>query len=168
MAAWVHNVLTNSFLSAYQAFGPQPLSTDDADRFVAEQSKVGELLNAAPLPSTAKELQAWIVNHPAAAVSRAQTSAIEFLRDPPLAIPVRVGYRLLFNAAVTTIPEPLQHQLGLAESPWADKVGRSSIGAMRWALGASPSWQLALTRCNRPIPPGIFRQPLPTKDAQHD
>lgn len=168
MAAWVHNVLTNSFLSAYQAFGPQPLSTDDADRFVAEQTKVGELLNAAPLPSTAKELQAWIVNHPAAAVSRAQTSAIEFLRDPPLAIPVRVGYRLLFNAAVTTIPEPLQHQLGLAESPWADKVGRSSIGAMRWALGASPSWQLALTRCNRPIPPGIFRQPLPTEDAQHD
>ena len=168
MAAWVHNVLTNSFLSAYQAFGPQPLSTDDADRFVAEQTNVGKLLGAAPLPSTAQELETWIVGHPAAVVSRAQTGAIEFLRDPPLAIPVRVGYRLLFNAAVSTIPEPLQRQLGLVESRWAGSVGRSSVGSMRWALGASPSWQLALTRCNRPIPPGIFRQPLPTKDAQHD
>ena len=63
---------------------------------------------------------------------------------------------------------PYQRQLGLSESRWAGKVGRSSVGSMRWALGASPSWQIALTRCNRPIPPGIFKQPLPTKDAQHD
>jgi uncharacterized protein (DUF2236 family) len=165
MAAWVHNVLTNSFLSAYQAFGPEPLSTDDADSFVSEQTRVGELLGAAPLPTTAADLEAWIVNHPDAAISRAQTTAIEFLSDPPLEIPVRVGYRLLFNAAVTTIPEPLRRQLGLTETRWADRVGKYSIGAMRWALGASPSWQLALTRCDRPIPPGIFKQPLPTADA---
>lgn len=163
MAAWVHNVLTNSFLSAYQAFGDKPLSAADADLFVAEQTKVGELLGAAPLPSTAQELETWIVEHPDTDVSQAQTEAIEFLSDPPLAIPIRLGYRLLFNAAVTTIPEPLQRQLGLTEKRWADTIGGSIIGAMRWSLGASPSWELALTRCHRPIPPGIFRQPLPTQ-----
>ncbi len=168
MAAWVHNVLTNSFLAAYQAFGPEPIPTDDADRFVAEQTNVGELLGAVELPSTAQELETWIVNHPAAAVCQAQIGAVDFLRNPPLAIPVRVGYRLLFNAAVSTIPEPLQRQLGLADGRWADTVGRRSVGSMRWALGASPAWQLALTRCNRPIPPGIFRQPLPIKDEDHD
>lgn len=161
MAAWVHNVLTNSFLSAFQAFGPQPLTTADADRFVAEQTRVGALLGASPLPTTAAELEAWIVGHPGTATSRAQTSAIDFLRDPPLAAPVRVGYRLLFTAAVSTIPPSLRTQLGLTEHRWSDRVGRSSIGAMRWALGASPAWQLALTRCNHPIPPGLFRQPLP-------
>ena len=165
MAAWVHNVLTNSFLSAYQAFGDRPLSTEDADCFVAEQTKVGELLGATPLPSTALELETWIVEHPDTAESQAQIDAIEFLSNPPLAIPIRVGYRLLFNAAVTTIPTPLQRQLGLEEARWAAQIGQKSISAMRWSLGASPSWELALTRCDAPIPHGVFRQPLPTTDA---
>ncbi len=160
LAAWVHNVLTDSFLAAYQAFGPQPLSTEDADRFVSEQTKVGELLRAAPLPDTAAELRSWIVDHPARADSRGQTNAIDFLQDPPLALPIRLGYGLLFRAAVTTIPDSITAQLGIEERRWAGKVGRGSINAMRWALGASPDWQLALTRCNAPIPPNTFRQPL--------
>jgi uncharacterized protein (DUF2236 family) len=162
LAAWVHNVLTDSFLAAYQSFGPQPLSTDDADRFVAEQTKVGALLGADPLPSTASELRSWIVDHPDRCKSLAQTNAIDFLKKPPLAIPVRVGYRLLFDAALTTIPEPLTTQRDIRPSRWAEQTGRSSINAMRWALGASPDWQLALTRCNAPIPPNTFRQPLPS------
>ena len=161
LAAWVHNVLTDSFLAAHQAFGPQALSTADADRFVSEQTKVGELLGAAPLPDTAGDLRNWIVDHPDRSESQAQVNAVEFLRNPPLAIPIRVGYRLLFNAAVTTIPEQITSQLGLQESRWAERTGRSSINAMRWALGASPAWQLALTRCDAPIPPNTFRQPLP-------
>ena len=160
LAAWVHNVLTDSFLAAYQAFGPQPLSTEDADRFVNEQAKVGELLRASPLPETAAELRSWIADHPARANSRGQANAIEFLQDPPLAVPIRLGYGLLFRAAVTTIPDAITSQLGIEERRWAGKVGRGSISAMRWALGASPDWQLALTRCNAPIPPNTFRQPL--------
>ncbi len=160
LAAWVHNVLTDSFLAAYQAFGPQPLSTEDADRFVSEQTQVGELLRASPLPDTAAELRSWIVDHPARADSRGQTNAIDFLQDPPLALPIRLGYGLLFRAAVTTIPDSITSQLGIEERRWAGQVGRSSIKAMRWALGASPDWQLALTRCNAPIPPNTFRQPL--------
>lgn len=165
MAAWVHNVLTNSFLSAYQSFGDRPLSTADADLFVAEQTKVGELLGAAPLPSTAHDLENWIVDHVDTADSQAQRDAINFLSKPPLAIPIRAGYRLLFNAAVTTIPKPLQQQLGLTETRWAHKIGSTAIDGMRWSLGASPSWQLALTRCDRPIPPKLFRQPLPIKNS---
>ena len=34
LAAWVHNVLTDSFLAAYRAYGPEPLSDAEADRFV--------------------------------------------------------------------------------------------------------------------------------------
>jgi len=161
MAAWVHNVLTDSFLAAYQAFGPEPLSSADADRFVAEQTKVGELLDAAPLPETGADLRSWIVDHDALSTSNAQTNAVEFLSDPPLAVPIRLGYRLLFNAAVTTVPDSLKQQLGLQDKRMAGVVGRASIAGMRWALGASPSWELALTRCDAPVPQGIFRQPLP-------
>ena len=160
LAAWVHNVLTDSFLSAYQAFGPEELSRADADRFVDEQTRVGALLGASPLPDTAADLRDWIIEHGDRSTSQAQKNAIDFLRNPPLAMPVRVGYRLLFHAAVTTIPDEVNAQLGLEQRRLASRIGASSVAAMRWSLGASPDWQLALTRCGAPIPPGTFRQPL--------
>ena len=161
MAAWVHNVLTDSFLSAYQAFGPEPLSHADADQFVAEQTRIGELLGADPLPETADDLTDWIINHPDRVSTAAQASAISFLRNPPLSPPIKVGYRLLFDAALTTISADLRAQLGVEPGKRAHGVGNSVTSSLRWALGASPSWQLALVRCGAPIPKGLFRQPLP-------
>ncbi len=160
MAAWVHNVLTDSFLAAYQSFGPEPLTQDEADRFVAEQARIGELLSAAPLPDTEAGLTAWILDHPDRASTTAQSNAIRFLRNPPLSPPIKIGYRLLFNAAVTTISPDLQDQLRLKPASRAAGVGSSAIGTLRWALGASPSWRLALIRCDAPVPPGLFRQGL--------
>jgi uncharacterized protein (DUF2236 family) len=161
MAAWVHNVLTDSFLASHQAFGPGPLSSDDADRFVSEQTRIGALLGADPMPTTAADLRRWIDEHPDRLRSRAQSEAIGFLRRPPLPLAVRPGYRVLFNAAVTTIPASLRSQLELTPAPYAEPIGRSSVAALRWSLGASPSWNLALIRCGAPVPPGLFRQPVP-------
>ncbi|MFA9563614.1 MAG: oxygenase MpaB family protein, partial [Acidimicrobiales bacterium] len=139
MAAWVHNVLTNSFLTAYQAYGPDPLTRLEADRFVAEQTRIGALLDASPLPETADELGRWVADHPALASSQAQRKAIEFLRDPPLPLPVKLGYRLLFNAAVATLPPTISGVIGLRRTPGGGALGRVSVGSLRWALGSSPS-----------------------------
>ncbi len=166
MAAWVHNVLTDSFLAAYQTFGPEPLDDADADRFVAEQSRIGELLGADPLPQAAPDLAAWILDHPDRVATNAQANAISFLRDPPLSPPVKIGYRLLFDAAATTIPADIRRQLGVEPGKRARMVGEKMTGALRWALGASPSWQLALVRCDAPIPEGVFRQPLPVVGSE--
>ena len=84
LAAWVHNTLTESFLTAYRQFGPEPLQEAEADRFVIEQSRVGAMLGAAPLPSTAAELHAWVSHHRDAAPSAGMRSAVSFLRRPPL------------------------------------------------------------------------------------
>lgn len=162
MAAWVHNVLTDSFLAAYRQFGPEDLSDADADRFVDEQTRIGALLGADPLPVTAPDLTDWIVNHPDRQRSQGQKSAVGFLRNPPLALPIRVGYRILFDAALTTIQPELLSQLDLAPTAAAERLGGKTIRALRWALGASPSWHLSLVRCGAPVPPGLFRQPLPS------
>ncbi|MFT7598910.1 MAG: hypothetical protein ACI8TP_001835 [Acidimicrobiales bacterium] len=167
LAAWVHNVPTDSFLASFQAFGPKRLSTAEADRFVAEQALIGELLGAAPLPKTEAALAEWILNHPDRGTTTAQTTAIGFLRKPPLSPPVKIAYRLLFDAAVHTIPAELQTQLRLTSSPQARTIGTSATGTLRWALGASPAWQLALIRCGAPVPAGLFRQALPA-DLAHD
>lgn len=161
LAAWVHNVLTDSFLVAYQAYGPSPLTVDEADQFVAEQTRIGALLDARPLPSTAAELSRWIGEHPALASTRHQADAVAFLRNPPLPAPVRVGYHLLQGAAVATIPPVIRDVIGLSSTRGATEVGRLSVRSLRWALGSSPSWHLALERTGTPVPKGRFRQPLP-------
>ena len=160
MAAWVHNVLTDSFLTTYQAYGPQPLTAAEADRFVAEQARIGALLDAAPLPETAHELSDWIADNPALGSSDALASALGFLKNPPLPFGVKLGYRPLFNAAVPTIQPRVRDVIGLQPKRGSERIGRATVRALRWALGSSPSWHLALVRSGAPVPPGLFRQPL--------
>jgi uncharacterized protein (DUF2236 family) len=163
LAAWVHNVLTDSFLVAFQRYGPERLTVADADRFVEEQTRVGALLGADPLPATAGELRRWIDTHPRLARSADQASAIGFLRRPPLPLPARAGYHLLFQAAAATLTPRIADLVGVHATPTSALVGRVSVSAMRWALGSSPSWHLALVRSGAPVPPGRFRQPLPSR-----
>lgn len=164
-AAWVHNALTDSFLAAYRRYGPEPLTDDEADRFVREQTKIGALLGADPMPETARELSAWIAEHPDLAPTDAQRDAIEFLSAPPLSPPVKVGYLLLHQAAVATLPDRIRDIIGLDARPGAESVGRAAISGLRWALGSSPSWHVSLVRTGAPVPDGLFRQPLPTPSA---
>lgn len=162
-AAWVHNALTDSFLAAYQAYGPRRLSSAEADGFVAEQAKVGLLLDADPVPTTADELARWIADHPEVGGSPGMAEAVAFLSNPPLRTGQRIGYRLLAMAAVDTMPDRIVHVLGLRRRPGARVVGRAAVAALRWALGSSPSWRLALHRVGAPEPEGLFVQPLPVE-----
>ena len=146
LAAWVHNALTESFLAAHQHFGEHTLSMADADRFVAEQVQVGALLGAHPLPNTAAALTAWINDHPDIDVSPGMRAAVGFLRTPPLVLPVRLVYRVLFEAAVTTLPPRVREILGLRSLPGAHLLGELTVRVLRRALGRSPSWKLATRR----------------------
>lgn len=161
LGAWVHNALTDSFLTAYDVFGRDRLTPEECDRYVAEQTEVGAMLNARPLPHTAQELSAWLTNHPGVSPSRGMREAVEFLRDPPLSRTQRAGYRLLFNAAAATVPRRLRRILGVRKIPGAIWIGRTIAAVLRWALGSSPTWNLALLRVGAPVPEDLFRQPLP-------
>jgi hypothetical protein len=54
----------------------------------------------------------------------------------------------------------LRNVLGVRKRPGALTVGRVMVRFLRWALGSSPSWHLALVRVGAEIPDGLFRQPL--------
>ncbi|MBT4983329.1 MAG: DUF2236 domain-containing protein, partial [Ilumatobacter sp.] len=151
---------------AYQTFGPEQLSVQEADQFVTEQATIGALLGASPLPLTARELSAWVADHPALCASDDQASATAFLRDPPLPLGVKLGYRLLSDAAVSIIPSRITDILGLHPSPARSRIGGSVVSGLRWTLGSSPSWHLALVRAGAPVPSGLFRQPLPPGAAE--
>ena len=158
MAAWVHNALTDSFLVAYQVFGPGPLTAAEADRFVTEQTAVGALLDADPMPETAPALAGWLEHHPDVMPSPGMEETVAFLRKPPLPLIVRFAYRLLFLAAAATITPRLRRTLGIRRIPGAITIGRLMTAFLRWSLGSSPSWHLALLRVDAPVPAGLFRR----------
>jgi uncharacterized protein (DUF2236 family) len=160
-SAWVHNVLTDSFLVAHQVYGGVPLSPRDANRFVFEQTKVGALLGSDPMPGTAPQLSSWVGDHPGIAFSAEMEEAVDFLTDPPLEVGLKIGYKVLMEAAVATIPIRLRRVLGLTKTPGAQTVGRTAMAGLRWALGYSPSWQMALLRCGEPVPEDMFKRTLP-------
>ncbi len=161
--AWVHNVLTDSFLATYLAFGAEQLSAGEADRFVEEQRAVGALLDADPMPATAESLALWISGHPDLVATAGMAEVVRFLRNPPLGWALKVGYRMLYLGAVATMPRRVTRTLGIRQWPGGLLAGRLATRLLRWALGFSPSWNLALVRVGAPIPPGKFRQPLPTE-----
>ncbi len=160
-AAWVHNSLTDSLLVAAQLFGPRSLSTEEADRFVTEQARIGRLLGADPLPETAADLARWVSEHPAVAPSPGMVEAVRFLKQPPLSPAVMLSYRLMAAAAVATLPERLQEVLDVRARRSAVPVGRMSMRSLRWMLGYSPRWRMALLRAGAPIPEDRFRQKTP-------
>lgn len=157
-AAWVHNALTDSFLQSYQRYGPTRLDRGDADRFVREQAEIGRMLYADDLPETAGDLADWVANHPDLGPSPGMANATEFLTDPPLAPGQRVGYRMLMAAAIETIPERIVELLDLPRYPAGGAIGGRALGILRWALGSSPSWHVALIRSGASIPTGLFKQ----------
>ncbi len=156
LGAWVHNALTDSFLTTNQTYGKRTLSTDEADRFVAEQVRLGALHDSNPLPRTAQELRAWMEHHPDLAPSPGMIDAVRFLRSPPLPWHIRAPYRILFEAAVATVPQRLRSILGVRVTPGAIRAGSGAVSGLRWALGYSPAWHLALVRVGAPIPDGMF------------
>ena len=157
LAAWVHNTLTESFLVAYREFGPG-LTEAEADRFVVEQSQVGAMLGAAPIPQTAAELHTWVRTHPALEPSPGMQTAVDFLRRPPLPARQRLGYAMLMQGAVATMPPELTGVLGLRARPGGRLAAAALVRFLRWGLRNSPSWRAALDRCGAPYDPSKFRE----------
>lgn len=166
LAAWVHNALTDSFLETHRRFGRRTLSSAERDRFVREQADIGRLLGAAPIPETAEQLHEWVTEHPDAASSPASRDSIDFLHRPPLRGSIRFGHRIIHQGAAATIPKRLRRILGLRRAPGAVLATRWLVGFLRWALGMSPSWKLALVRTGAEVPEGIFLQPLPIESLE--
>ncbi len=162
-AAWVHNAMVESFLATYLAFGPRPVEPDVADRYVAEQARLGAMLGADPLPRTWEDLRRWVTDHPELAPSPGMSDVLRFLKDPPFeARSMRIAYRIMFAAAVTTIPPRLRTILGVRATPGAHRAGRIVTSFLAWALGTSPALRAALQRMGAPDPPyAEFRRPIP-------
>ena len=165
-AAWVHNVLTDSFLEAFTVYGPSPIPSEQSDVFVSEQTRLGRRLDAVDLPVTAAGLSGWVSENPDLGPSPGLDEAVEFLRNPPLPFEARAVYAALFQAAVATIPPALASLLGVQPRKGSVLIGKRTVAFLRWSLGSSPSWWLALERTGADMPASVrFLRPPPADGA---
>jgi uncharacterized protein (DUF2236 family) len=152
LLSWVHNSLVESFLTAYHCYR-RPLIREEADRFVTEQCRLGALLGASEIPTSAAELAEYLGGHRLIGSSPGGLEAVEFLRSPPLPAAHRAAYKVLYAGAVATLDPRVRAVFNLRALPGAEPISRAGVAGLRAALGERGSSYLqALERC-RQTPP---------------
>jgi uncharacterized protein (DUF2236 family) len=138
---WVHVAEVDSFLTAYQRFGPGRLGAADADEYVRQTAGVAARLGATTPPVTVAELQARLASfRPELVATPASRDVARFLvLNPPLPIPARPGYGMLLAGAVASLPGWARRELRLPPSfvgwDWAgQQLGALGAGVVRWAM----------------------------------
>lgn len=165
LLAWVQIALTSSFLAADRLWAPHPLSGGDADRFVAEQSRIAALLDPrvdlgavrahlrrggglaeVRLPMMGTELPASVAGLVATlerfaaelSVGARAREVIRFLRLPPLSPALRVAYLWLFTGAAGSLSCDQRRRLGLPSGRLAGVAGvANTAGAVALLRGVS-------------------------------
>jgi uncharacterized protein (DUF2236 family) len=144
LLAWVHHVEVESFLLAYRRVGPG-LSDAEADRYVEEMARLGDLMGARPVLTKAGALHEWLRHHPLVRATPEARAAVRFLIGLPLPLAARPAYTVFLGAAIGLVPWRWRLPLGLwLPGPVAGRLvsepaARALVTAMGWVLGPSPA-----------------------------
>lgn len=165
LLAWVQCALTVSFLATDRAYAAKPLDQAGRDAFVREQSFAAALLDPrveladldhdelrmgrtslpmiedGTLPVTEAQLDATMaafdweleVNHQA-------REALAYLKAPPLPLPLRAGYTVVYLGAVATLTARQRRRMDLpmvVPGTVAKAAVRLNVTALRAAVGRS-------------------------------
>lgn len=141
LLAWIHAAEIWAFLTAYRAYGAEPITGADADTYVAQAGQSAEALGVIAPPRSVAELEAVIAGYrPELEVSPAARETARFLLyTPPLPLALRPGYWTLAAGGVALLPGWARALLSIpvpdAAARWvARPVGRFGAAAVRWGL----------------------------------
>ena len=138
---WVHVAEVDSFLTAHQRFGEQPLDQAGRDAYVAETARVARALGVPAPPTSERALRDQLrMFRPELHASKEAKEAARYLvLTPPLPIPARIGYSAIAAAAIATLPRWVRVPLRLPYVPVADvlvgrPIGEAVTRLFRWVL----------------------------------
>lgn len=143
---WVHLAFTDAFLSCQLRWGgPIP---GGADGYVAEWAVAGELMGVPHPPRSAAELAAQLRSFAGTLRGGPRVAdAVRFIRTPPLARSLRVGYPVLFAGATATLLPEHRNLLGLGRpNPAAVAAVGPLLAATRRVLGPQSAAETAALR----------------------
>jgi uncharacterized protein (DUF2236 family) len=138
---WVHVAEVDSFLRAHQTFGAEPLTDEEADRYVEQTCIPAVRLGVVDPPTTVAALEeALAAYRPELETTDAAREAARFLLlDPPLPLYARAGYGTLASGGVSLLPPWARSMLGIplpqvASSLLARPLGHVGTAAVRWGM----------------------------------
>jgi uncharacterized protein (DUF2236 family) len=140
---WVHVTFADAFLTCHEVWGaPIP---GGADAYVRDWAMAGRLMGDEAPPVTAAELRERRDGYLERGELRGDdrvADVVRFLRKPPFRGTMGIAYRVLFAAAVSTIPPPYRRLLGVRRSllPVRLMTGMALRMAQR-AIGSGPRAQ---------------------------
>lgn len=139
---FVHDAEIDSFLRAYQAYGPGPLTAAEADTYVAQTAIAAQQLGVRNPPLTVAELRGQLRDFRSELIitESAREASHFVLHNPPVASGARFGFGLLTAGAVGLLPGFAREMLDIPVGPrlahWALRpAGKLTTRAVRWALG---------------------------------
>ncbi|WP_203580072.1 oxygenase MpaB family protein [Microbacterium hibisci] len=118
LVEWVHLAFTEAFLGAHERWGGAIPGGPDA--YVREWAQAGRLMRLADPPVTEAELLARMDRYLDRGELRRDArvdEVVRFLREVPFTGVMRVAYRVLFAAAVASLPRRYRKVLGLRRAP---------------------------------------------------
>jgi len=141
LLAWVHVAEVDSFLSAYDRYGAEPLTGADRDTYIAQSGEIARALGADPVPTTESEVAEVLRSYrpELRSTPAAREAARYLLLQPPLPLSSRPAYGLLAAAASSLLPLWARRQLLIPFLPLTENVavrpaGAFITGTIRWAL----------------------------------
>jgi uncharacterized protein (DUF2236 family) len=152
LLSWVHLAFTDSFLSAHMLYGRRQIP-GGPDAYIKQWGRAVVLLGLEAPPESLAQLRAQMREFDARLVVDERTKrVVRFIRGAPLPALTRPLYRLLFHAAVDSLPDTYRQRLGLRRlpSPLVRALTRFALRAMRGIVGtSSPLEEAALQRLHR-------------------
>lgn len=149
---WVHVAFTDSFLTTHRVWGT-PISGGE-DAYVREWAKAGELVGVVDPPRSVAELGDQLrAFDPVLRGDDASARTVRFIRNPPLPLPARPPYSILFAGAAATLPRHYRSMLRLPPLPLraVQPAVAALLGGMSMALGPqSPAQRNARERLSAP------------------
>jgi uncharacterized protein (DUF2236 family) len=134
---WVHIAFMDSFLRCHQTYAAVPIP-GGADAYVRLWGKSVEPLGLESAPDSEAALLEQLSHfEPQLVVSDDTREVMAWLRNPPLPPMARTVYRLLFQAAVVTLPESYRKMTGFRTLPrWIIlPATRGFLRFLRFAIG---------------------------------
>ena len=143
LVEWVHLAFTEAFLGAHTQWGgPIP---GGPDAYVREWAQAGRLMRVPNPPETEAALRSRMAGYldRGELVSDARVAeVVRFLRDVPFTGSMRLAYRVLFAAAVASLPRRYRTLLGLRRTPLPVITATRIVLALSTrALGSGPRAQ---------------------------
>ncbi|WP_218712231.1 oxygenase MpaB family protein [Arthrobacter sp. BF1] len=158
---WIHLAFTQAFLGTHLAYRAQhgngTAIPGGPDAYVADWAVAGALMRVDNPPATVAELKAQLAAYtPELRYDERVAETVAFIKNPPLPRSQQAGYRVLFAAAVASLPAEYRRLLRL-ETPRIGPVPlpvtvptKAVLAVVQWSLGATgPSEAAARARRTR-------------------